>query len=259
MSAVLQDLERNFVKQVRPVENEFTRGPLTLDEVIKIVSLLENPEEAAMVRKALRFYEVPDRLRDPANCKWGMNEQAMTTLYHYALPQNPDELAWMLGYVKGARSLLEVGSNFGGTLKRMAAVMPKGARIVSVDLDCDATPKYLNPIASLKDTCRKLGLLGADVNLLIGNSHDAEMVEEVRKLGPFDFGFIDGDHSYEGVKADWENFGPMCKVVGFHDIGGGVPDCRRFWQELKASGEYRVEECVSHIKPVFGIGLVFRE
>ena len=42
--------------------NEFNEGPMTLDEFIKIMSLFENPPEAAMVRKALRFYEVPESL-----------------------------------------------------------------------------------------------------------------------------------------------------------------------------------------------------
>ena len=238
--------------------DEFTRGPLTLDEAMKIVSLLENPPEAAMVRKALRFYEIPKAL-NPKDYKWGRNNELMEMLEHYSCPQNPDELAWMLERIKGARSLLEVGSSFGGTLKRMAAVMTKGSRIVSVDLACDSTPSFLNPLDSLKDTCRKIGLMGGNVELFIGNSHAPETVEAVRKYGPYDFGFIDGDHSYDGVKQDWEDYGPMCKVVGFHDIAGPVEGCARFWNELKASGRYRTEECIDDDARKFGIGIVYRE
>jgi hypothetical protein len=249
------------LKTIAAAVDEFTYGDLTLDETIKILSLLENPAEAGMVRKALRFYEVPERLREYRNWKWGEHARGVEVLFHFENPQNKTELEWMLAVIRRLRvcSLLEVGSSFGGTLKRMASVLPKGSKIVSVDLPCDSTPKFLNPLASLKDTCRKLSLLGANVELLVGDSHDAEVVAAVKAHGPFDFCFIDGDHSYEGVKADWENYGPMCKVVGFHDIGGPVLGCTRFWRELKLEGRYRTEECISYEDRHFGIGLVFRD
>ena len=246
------------VPTVLPVVDEFTYGPLTLDEQMKIISLLENHPEASMVRKALRFYEIPKTLH-PKDYKWGENAELMRVLQHFDCPQNQDELAWMLERVKGKRSLLEVGSSFGGTLKRMAAVMPRGAKIVSIDLACDSTPPFFNPLASLKDTCRKIGLMGGSVELLVGNSHDPDVIAAARKYAPYDFCFIDGDHTYEGVKQDWENYGPMAKVVGFHDIGGPVEGCTRFWGELKASTEYRIEEFISDANPKFGIGIVHRE
>lgn len=238
--------------------NEFTYGPLTLEEQMKIVSLLENPPEAAMVRKALRFYEIPPGLTWK-EFKWGESSELMRILFHFECPQNKTELDWMIERIKGKHSLLEVGSSFGGTLKRMAAVMPKGSKIVSIDLDCDSTPSFLNPLASLKDTCRKIGLMGGSVELLIGNSHDPEVVEAARKYAPYDFCFIDGDHSYDGVRQDWENYGPMSNLVGFHDIGGPVEGCTRFWSELKTKGEYRTEELISDENPKFGIGIVYRD
>src|SRR5205085_10582223 len=57
----------------------------------------------------------------------------------------------------------------------------------------------------------------------------ASRVEIVRKLSsdaardwrdPIDLLMIDGDHSYEGVKRDWELFSPFVKKTGvvlFHD------------------------------------------
>ncbi len=66
---------------------------------------------------------------------------------------------------------------------------------------------------------------------------------------PIDLLFIDGDHSYEGVKRDWEMFSPFLSPFGvamFHDTGWdlevnvahshekmGVP---RFVDELRAKG-----------------------
>ncbi len=74
--------------------------------------------------------------------------------------------------------------------------------------------------------------------ILHGNSHDSEIVARVREFVPFDFLFIDGDHSYEGVKADYENYSPMVKpggMVAFHDIEGAAPG--RFWEELPGNKE----------------------
>ena len=240
--------------------DEFTYGPLTLDEMVKILSLLENPEEAINIRKALRFYELPERYKNHENYKWWNSKDFAQLLIHYSFPQNKVEFDSLLKLVDGKASLLEIGSSFGGSLKRMAAVMQKGARIVSVDLPLDDTPKFLNPLDSLKDTCRKIGLKGGNVELIVGDSHSKAVVERVREYGPFDFVFIDGDHSYAGMKADWENYGPMGKIVGFHDIGGALPGCRRCWLEIKDSSGYRTEEFIHGIPaPEYGIGIVHRE
>lgn len=57
----------------------------------------------------------------------------------------------------------------------------------------------------------------------------------------FDFIFIDGDHTYEGVKQDFLNYSPFCKtgsVIAFHDIIDSQRHRDRnvyvakFWNEL---------------------------
>lgn len=174
--------------------NEFTTGPLTLDEMMKIVSLLENPPEAAAIRKALRFYDLPE-IKDYL---WPGSDALINTLRSYACR----DVAGVLELVRGSRSVLEIGSGFGGMLTRMASIMPKGCTIVSVSA-ANSAPSYLNEQASLKETCRKLSILGANVQLFIGDSHSQKVVDAVSNYGPYDFVLVNGD------EKDWENYSPM--------------------------------------------------
>lgn len=82
--------------------------------------------------------------------------------------------------------------------------------------------------------------------------------------------FIDGDHSYSGVKGDYAQLAPHCRIAMFHDIqdsstmldsgstyAGGVP---MFWAHARSHvRSARVVELTRQgapFWPVFGIGLL---
>ena len=142
---------------------------------------------------------------------------------------------------EGIRSFLEIGSKFGGSLRRVALAMPAGSRVVSVDLP-NGTRAWRDSEGSLNQTIKWLSGTGYDAHLIWGNSQDAVVVERVRRLGPFDAVFIDADHRLPGVTADGNNYRAMAsKLVAFHDIGwhradtwiGTRIDVPEFWDSIK--------------------------
>lgn len=147
---------------------------------------------------------------------------------------------------EGALSYLEIGSKFGGSLSRVAALMPSGSRIVSVDLP-KGTKSWPQSEASLKRVMEDLRNNGYDTHQFWGNSTDPKIIERVRKLGPFDCVFIDGDHRTPGLTEDWLNYGPMGHMVAFHDISwkrapdwvGTQINVPEFWDALKVDYRHR--------------------
>lgn len=86
---------------------------------------------------------------------------------------------------------------------------------------------------------RRFGLplrLPAEARYFEGDSRSAAYAEWRRELGAIDLVFIDADHSYAGVRADFERErGMPHRVLAFHDITGAnrhTAGVARFWREL---------------------------
>ena len=172
-------------------------------------------------------------------------------------PQHRSEVSEFVALMRlyDARSYLEIGCLNGDTLHHIGTRMPRGSRVVGVDLPrthevyADA-PDCLMRAAS--DLCR----LGQDARVIVGDSHDQAVVKRVRALGPFDALLIDGDHSTAGVLADWENYGPMARLVGIHDAHK-LRRVREVYEKLAARHESRLILLNEEIG--IGIGVIFCE
>src|SRR5262245_1131559 len=113
------------------------------------------------------------------------------------------------------RSYLEIGSMYGGSLWLVSRIMPKRSRIVVVDLP---PPNKPHATQSLQQCIEHLRRDNFDVHYFAGDSTNPAIVSKVKALGPFDAVLIDGNHTLPYVSKDWENYGPMGKIVAFHDI-----------------------------------------
>jgi cephalosporin hydroxylase len=165
------------------------------------------------------------------------------------------------------RSYLEIGSKYGGTWWRMTMNLPipRGSRTVAVDLPHgDLSFKESEPY--LIECHKQLKARGFDAHLFLGDSTKPEIVEAVRKLGPFDLCFIDANHTEPYVRKDWENYGSISRIVAFHDINWkdrhipskpnklpiNVPE---IWNELKLPFRHRE---IRLDKRDNGIGILWR-
>jgi predicted O-methyltransferase YrrM len=159
---------------------------------------------------------------------------------------------------------LEIGTNYGGTLFLLCSLSPPGARIISVDLPGGrfggGYPRRKIPLYwKFPRNGQRLRLVRADSHLP-ETKHQVERVLAGERL---DYLFIDGDHTYEGVRRDFEMYSPLVRsggMVAFHDIAPhrGDKDCQvdKFWKEIKQDYPYR--EIIENPEQGWaGIGVLF--
>ncbi len=100
---------------------------------------------------------------------------------------------------------------------------------------------------------------------LAGDSHSEQFLETVKQSlngNQVDFLFIDGDHTEEGVKRDYEMYSPLVRsggIIAFHDILEKQPipgnQVFYFWDNIKKST--KTEEFVKDYSQTgYGIGII---
>lgn len=158
--------------------------------------------------------------------------------------QNKQELEDFIKILQkeNVKSYLEIGCKFGGSLWYIGNGLPKGARIVAVDLP-HGDLSFKENQGHLEECTRALKGKGYDAHLIIGDSTKKEIVDKVYALGPFDAVFIDANHTLPYINKDWSNYGKIGKLIAFHDIGffrpNGLPPHKKpievpqFWKGIK--------------------------
>ena len=135
------------------------------------------------------------------------------------------------------KNILEIGTANGGTLLLFIKLSYPEARIVSIDLP---NGKFGGGYSKWRIPLYK-SFKNKSVFLIRKNSQIKSTLQEVRKIfNEVDFLFIDADHTYEGVKRDFELYAPLVKkggIIAFHDIVKHSPETGVgidiFWKEIK--------------------------
>jgi cephalosporin hydroxylase len=159
---------------------------------------------------------------------------------------------------------LEIGTNYGGTLFLLCNSAPPGATIISVDLPSGrfggGYPRRKIPLfRKFRKSRQRLHLIRAD-------SHVQETKERVLRIlngELLDYLFLDGDHTYEGVRQDFAMYAPLvCKggIIALHDIAvhNRHADCQvdKFWGEVK--NKYQHQEIIENPTQGWaGVGVLF--
>jgi predicted O-methyltransferase YrrM len=162
------------------------------------------------------------------------------------------------------RRIIEVGTYLGGTLFCWPRLAAADALVISVDLP--GRPFGRDDDAE-KKTFESYMLNGQRLICVRGDSRADHTLAEVRghlEGEAVDFVFIDGDHSYETARSDYERFGALVRpggLIALHDIVDDrhVPasQVHRLWGELEQTS--RVEAILDQDSVPgagMGIGLV---
>lgn len=161
------------------------------------------------------------------------------------------------------RAVIEIGTAKGGTLFLLTRITSNDGVIVSVDLPkskSNGYPLYKIPLfKSFASSRQKMHLIRADSHQI----QTAQMVKDKLPEKQADILFIDGDHTYAGVKKDFELYAPLVHkggIIALHDIVIHPPekgcDVHSLWEEVKKN--YRYKEIITDINQKgFGIGVLY--
>ena len=183
------------------------------------------------------------------------------------LHQIKSEIIKLLEIIRASlpKTILEIGTLNGGTLFLFSRIANKDALLISIDLP---KVKFGNFQFDWRvPLIKRFSLPHQKLKLIRANSHKTSTLYQVKKLldgKKLDFLFIDADHSYDGVKKDFEMYGPLVKtggIIAFHDIVPPSSDLtntiHEFWKQIK--NQFHAEEIIENVNQAAGgIGVIKR-
>jgi len=180
-------------------------------------------------------------------------------LNHGVVGMTVRQVAYIFGLARrmNARTAIEIGRWRGGTTIALAAAMGAEGKVWSIDIgEKAARVLEVDPVELDAQTLSFAERFGLNVELIRGDSHTVDL-----QTGPVDMVLIDGDHTYEGVRSDFERFGKRVRRGGAVLLDDAFPDALvpahpesvgRLVNEILADGEFRLVRAVdrlAHLAP----------
>src|SRR6266511_3994770 len=136
-------------------------------------------------------------------------------LHHAVISMAIDEAAYLFALARSLESptIAEIGRSKGGSTLLLAVAGDEGSHVWSYDLHVKQT-SGADSDDELVSALERYDLAGR-VTLVVGDSRTADAPPR-----PCDLVLIDGDHSYEGARADYERWRSLTRSGGhmlFHD------------------------------------------
>lgn len=168
---------------------------------------------------------------------------------------HPEERASLCRHAAQAHSAVEIGTFMGLTAAELALALPADATLYCVDpYLCGGEP--LQQIAM-----RQIARAGASSKVRMVRAASTGAVASLP--AQVDFFFVDGDHSYEGIAADWKIVKQLLKpggIAAFHDTAR-APDVMvhsegsiRFFEEVIAH-----DPEFTHLETVRSLNVIRRD